>query len=187
MARNFALLSRSERRRSSQHRFPQQKRIVHSFPVFAKLVISVFSFRGLTAIAGGWASRTFVICRKTANSFGAGFVPMLAKARRAEGPGVHPAQGNALAKRVVSRCFSVGPTGQPFAGGTVGPLGPHTVTTVLRSPWRCPRCYTQVGDPIGLAVCRFGVGCVKRTTRLVAGALHAPTPVKVTTPLEFTL
>ena len=33
-------------------------------------------------------------------------------------------KGNALGKRVMSRYFSVGPTGQPFAGGTCWPVGP---------------------------------------------------------------
>ncbi len=70
-------------------------------------------------------------------------------------------KGNAPGERGMSRLFSVGPTGQPFAGRTVGPLDRCTVTTVLRSPGRCPElgelgeCASLSGQP---SLRRHGAG-----------------------------
>ena len=70
-------------------------------------------------------------------------------------------KGNAPGERGMSRVFSVGPTGQPFAGRTVCPLDRCTVTTVLRSPGRCPElgelgeCASLSGQP---SLRRHGAG-----------------------------
>ena len=68
---------------------------------------------------------------------------------RAEGPAVRPAQGNALGDRENQISFS-GPTGQPFVGRTVGPLGRRGAARELYAPQGVALGWANRG-PVGAA------------------------------------